>query len=89
MGEIFDSFKKFIWPLWVFAAGMGTFLFSLVLYPAIGTAQTKLQSDTAAISHDFWGLDWAMNSTRLFLFVISIALILISALWAFRTAKSR
>ncbi len=63
-------------PLWMFGIGMGGILFSLLFYPAIGTATTQLNADTAAYASNYWGFTGVVAGARLWLFVISIFLIL-------------
>ena len=71
--------KKFLAPLGVFFAGMVLLLISTIFNPAIGNAVAATQAQIGDKSATFWGLDWALNSERLIIFIIGIALVLLDA----------
>ena len=70
--------KKFLLPLGIFVVGMFLLLFSTLFYPAIGTAATTLQAETADIASHYWGWSWAVGSTRFLLFASGLIAIVIS-----------
>jgi hypothetical protein len=79
--------KKFLAPLGIFIAGMVLLLVATVFNPAIGNAVATTQAQIGGKSATFWGLDWAMNSERLLIFIISIALVLLSIFTAWLKRK--
>jgi hypothetical protein len=74
--------KKFLEPLVIFVTGNLFLLVAVLLFPALGAAQTKLASDTAAHASVFWGWSWVVTGTRLFAYLAIEG----GILWA--TAKS-
>ncbi len=69
--------KKFLSPLWYFVGGMIVLALLTLFYPAIHTQtqQTETQIGTEVESH-YWGLHWALSSTRLILFLIIFMLVI-------------
>jgi len=73
--------KQFFLPLGIFITGMIMLLFSTLFYPNIDAATTQLNSETAAIQANYWGLTWVIGSTRLLVFVLGLGCVLFSMFW--------
>jgi hypothetical protein len=86
MNDLKNELKKYLAPLWIFAVGMILMLISFLFYPAIGAQSADTLAKAGDVSR-FWGVHWELSSTRLILFIVSLIMILISAMLAFRRAK--
>ncbi len=69
---------KWLAPLWAFIVGFLCLLVATVFFPAINTAATNLQADTAAYSSYYPGFTWVASSTRIIIFVFGVFLILLN-----------
>lgn len=74
--------REYLQPLFIFVGGNLGLLLIFLFFPAIGTVQTQLQSDTAAYASNFWGWSWVVTSIRLIVVLVFEGLIL------FTVAKS-
>lgn len=60
--------RKFFAPLIVFALGQGLMLILFLFMPAIGTAGSQLQADTAGWTG--WGWSWVTSSVELLVYIM-------------------
>ncbi len=74
--------KQYLLPLWIFCGGQLALLVVFLLFPAVETVRSQLETDTAAIASTFWGWTWVVGAVKLFIFLAVEA----GILWA--TAKA-
>jgi small basic protein len=74
---------KYMGPLWTFIIGMVLTLLMTIFFPAIFTSQQALASNAAVSSGAYWGLQEAITSTRLIIFLAGffITLFLTATVW--------
>jgi hypothetical protein len=79
-------------PLWVFIAGMGFLALSTIFYPAIvqqaDAAKTQIGQATA---NHYWGLNWALSTPRLILFIVGLLAVVgsVVSVWLRRKWESK
>ncbi len=80
---------KFFAPFTTFVMGMFLVLMSLVMFPALGTAVADTKVATSNISGNYWGLVWAFDSARLWVFGIGLGFVLFSVAQKWLSHKSK
>ena len=73
-----EAFKNFIAPLTTFVIGMGLLLIATIFFPSIGEVSDSLGVAIAPTIHNYWGLYWAVHSTRFLLYLGGFLFILVS-----------
>jgi hypothetical protein len=73
-----SSIWKYMSPLWTFILGMMFTLLMTIFFPAIFNAQTQLASETASYGSNFWGWTEVVTSIRLIVFLVCVAVTLLT-----------
>lgn len=79
-----NGIKKFLAPLGIFVVGMLGILLLVVFFPAVGTTQSAAVGEiSSAEMSSFWGLNWALVSTRMIIFGIFLVgtLFIVAIVW--------
>jgi|GEM_PF-1685912 hypothetical protein len=76
--------KRFFSPLIYFIVGMLGLAVLTLFFPAIHTQTTQAEARIGpTVESHYWGLHWAMSSTRLLIFVIIFLIIIftVGVIW--------
>jgi len=81
--------KRFFAPLGIFVIGNLFLLIVSLFLPALDTAVSNLDTETAAVSGFAWGWDWVMTTgvARLFFYLVVEGFILFATAKAFLATR--